>query len=153
VVRGATFRPVIEFDAYALDVGLRPADRAELHAASGPDTYGTIREAVERSAWCATAESRGNLVAMFGVVEGGTLLDPYGIPWMLATTGVKPGMLMAHSPRYIGEMLARFPRLRNYVDARNHASIRYLRRLGFSLNPPEPFGVAGLPFHRFEKTA
>lgn len=52
--------------------------------------------------------------------------------------------------KYLSSLLERYDMLFNYVDARHTASIRWLRRLGFSMEPAAPFGVDGVPFHRFE---
>lgn len=46
-------------------------------------------------------------------------------------------------------LAAPFALLTNYVDARNAVSIRWLRWLGFEIEPAAPFGIHGLPFHRF----
>ena len=39
--------------------------------------------------------------------------------------------------------------LLNFVDNRNIKAQNWLRWLGFTLEEPEPHGVAGLPFRRF----
>jgi len=46
--------------------------------------------------------------------------------------------------------LAGYSHLENWVDARNTKAINWLRWLGFTVHDPVPFGVAGLPFHRFD---
>ena len=49
--------------------------------------------------------------------------------------------------------LARFPVLRNVVDARYAEAIRWLRWLGFRFGEPVNIGVAGLPFLPFQMEA
>lgn len=47
------------------------------------------------------------------------------------------------------EMLQRHQVLVNYVDARNVSAIRWLAWLGFTIDSAVPYGVQGLPFHKF----
>ena len=51
---------------------------------------------------------------------------------------------------YLSEMAQGFDTLENYVDARNEVSKKWLEWLGFEIGEPEPMGVLGLPFHKFE---
>jgi len=60
---------------------------------------------------------------------------------------------LAESRRQVGRMLGHYARLENRVDARNGPAIRYLRWLGFTLEPATPWGAAGLPFHKFSMGA
>jgi hypothetical protein len=60
-----------------------------------------------------------------------------------------PVPVLRYSQRYLALARAPFARLSNYVDARNHISRRWLAWLGFTLEPPAPYGVARLPFHKF----
>ena len=53
---------------------------------------------------------------------------------------------------YVRQMQAAFPTLRNMVDARNEVSIRWLRWLGFTIEPAIRWGAAGMPFHPFWMT-
>jgi len=52
--------------------------------------------------------------------------------------------------KWVRRQSEKFSLLYNYVDARNVKSIKWLRWLGFQLDEPAPYGVRGLPFHRFE---
>ena len=38
----------------------------------------------------------------------------------------------------------------NWVDDRNTCAIRWLKWMGFTIHEPEPYGVANLPFRRFD---
>jgi len=143
-------------DADAIEPWLRPADYDELVAATGPDVLGQLREAVQLSygrlgRMAFTAEHDGEIVALFGFVPKGQLSDT-AFPWMVGTAGLEriPGMLKRLTALYCGVTLAEYPLLVNYVDARNEVSIRWLKSVGFTLLAKERFGVAGLPFHRFE---
>jgi hypothetical protein len=50
-------------------------------------------------------------------------------------------------------MLKAFPHLVNFVHAKNTTSVRWLRRLGFTLHEAVPYGALGEPFHPFELRA
>lgn len=89
-------------------------------------------------------------VCIFGVSR----LSPFsdvGHPWMLATPEVEQHAtaLLRGSVAYVRWMREVFPRLDNYVDARNEKAIGWVRWLGFEVDPPQPFGLDRLPFHRF----
>jgi hypothetical protein len=61
--------------------------------------------------------------------------------------------LLEQGRRWVGEMLSVHPRLENHVDARYEKAQRWLGRLGFTLDEPEPYGAEGLPFRRFTAEA
>ena len=144
-------REVADSDLASLVADLRPLDRAEVEAASGETWADELRSAISISAFVLAAEDDDGLVALFGV-KPVALLGDEGQPWVLGTSrmarhGRSLGLI---SRRYIAEVSQTFPLLANYVDARNTPSIRFLKWLGFAIAPARPFGVAGLPFHRFE---
>lgn len=143
-------------DVDTIEPWLREADRAELIAASGPDVLGQLDEAVKLSRgrlgqMAFAAENDGEIVALFGFVPANALSDT-AYPWLVGTPGLArvPGMLNRLSRSYCSAVLGEYPLLFNYVDARNRTSVAWLKRLGFEIGAPEPFGVEGLPFHRFE---
>lgn len=137
----------------ALVVDMREADIDEVTAATGGRDLGSIvRASVAASVGPRTALIDGEVACIFGVAPLGGMLGRTGAPWMLGTHLLDrhPGALMRHCRRYVADMLALYPRLVNFVDARNVRSIRWLKRLGFTFHPAAPYGEAGLPFHRFE---
>lgn len=140
-------------DIAELIVLMRESDRRELRAAHGDRSpHDIVREAYGLTPQPKTARTDdGHMLALFGVVPVGPILTAVGAPWMLATQRLDryPSKLMSISRDYIAMMHERYPVMINYVDARNNASIRYLKRLGFTIDDPKPFGYAGLPFHRF----
>lgn len=148
---GVEFRAPRDGDVAELLANLRPADQAEVDALIGPGEIakklpGSVKDSI--LAW--TVEADGQVVCMLGLTAA-SLLGDHGFPWMLGTPLVdvhRRGLVRA-APSYIAKMLAIYPTLLNAVDARNTKAIGWLKRVGFTLLPPQPLGVAGLPFHTF----
>lgn len=131
---------------------LRAADRAELEAATGPDMLAILRDAIARSGGRAfTAVAGDEPISLFGFAPFHSLSDT-AAPWMVGTDTLPRygGALNRFGRAYCAAALGEFRRLVNYVDVRNEISVRWLKRLGFTMGPPQPFGVQGLPFMRFE---
>lgn len=123
------------------------------------DTEAILLDGIERSAkTCWTAFLGDKLLMLGGAAPGaqGVLPIVQGVPWMLASETMtrRGGALTAAARRYLALMHARYPLLANYVDARHTASIRWLRRLGFTVaEQAMPAGPYGMPFHSFWKEA
>lgn len=150
-----TIREARPDDADRLLLELRQCDRQEAEAMAGASQVDFVmRYTVGASLAAWTAEQGGELVAMFGVVPI-SIVNGIGCPWLLGTDRMDrlPRAVMENTRAYIPTMLALFPHLINFIDARNQRSIRLLRWLGFQILPAQPFGVRGLPFHRFEMRA
>ena len=150
-MREITIRPVLPGDAEAVVANLRPHDRDECDALLGPGkVLHAVHEGLSKSllAWTGTV---GEEVALVGGLVPLNLLAGQGAPWMVGTPLIDrhPGAFIRLNAPYIARMLAVLPHLINVVDARNVKSIRWLRRAGFTVHPPIPLGVAGLPFHPF----
>lgn len=138
------------YDIVELEERMRARDRDEVEASNG-DVWKALEDSLRMSDDPVTLRDlQGNLVAIFGVAPC-TLLSDTAAPWLLGTNLMQayPKEVLRDARRYIAFARERYPRLVNYVDARNGPSIRWLRRIGFKIDPPAPFGVAGLPFHRF----
>ena len=148
-------RAVQPDDVIDLVVNMRQADLEELAALKVRDFVGAVAHSIEHSAFCYTATSDGKVAAIFGVVPAAGMIDPWGVPWMLGTDLVRKHqrVLMRESRPYIQRMLRAYPHLFNYVHAENHAAKRWLKSVGFSLQPAEPHGPLGAPFHRFDMRA
>lgn len=128
----------------------RRADREELWAAAHLTPFQVVmRAGVFGDAWVGILD--GSPICAFGVVPISASTG-WGAPWMVGTVRLDRharGFLSA-SREVVAELLAHWPRLTNYVDARNTRAIRWLKWLGFAFQPAEPWGADGLPFHRFE---
>lgn len=96
----------------------------------------------------------GEPVCAFGVTPI-SALSGLGAPWMVGSTALDAhfrGFLRGCGP-VVRAMLSQWPRLVNYVDARNLRAVKWLKWLGFIILPPVPYGHDGLPFHPFIKEA
>lgn len=144
-------RPTQPGDADILYDNLRPADRAECEAYGRDDIRASIIASVARSLLCWTGFIDGELAAILGCSPV-SVMGGVGSPWMLGTPALDQHsrILVRATPRYIARMSGAFPHLINFVHAENTTSVRWLRRLGFTIHPAVPFGARGEPFHPFE---
>lgn len=139
-------------DALDLAPRLRRADREEVWASAHLSGESALILSLLLSApglaWAGRID--GEIAALFGVARP-SLLSDEGRPWLLASPLMErhPVPVLRYSQRYLALARAPFTHLCNYVDARNHVSRRWLAWLGFTLEPPEPYGAVGLPFHKF----
>lgn len=133
---------------------MRQADLAEVFA-TGTDPVRALHEGIRRSVHCWVATVDGRPACVFGVAPIGSLLSDTGAPWMLGTDLITQHQraFMRRSPRYIAHMLDAFSHLLNFVHAENEPSVRWLKRMGFTLHEPAPHGPNGALFHRFELRA
>lgn len=142
-------------DVYRLAVDMRSVDRNEVEAGFGSDVnlIDMLFDGVSTSYQPgACVGNDGKLWCLFGVVPIGTQLTNTGLLWLLATTEFDrhPKSFTIQAKNYIEWVRAtRFPVLTNFVDARNRKTIRWLQHLGFTMDITVPYGVSGLPFHRF----
>lgn len=134
---------------------MRQADREEVHAATGSRDYeAALRMSVLASDDTLMATTPdGEPLGLFGVVTV-SLLSNKGSPWMLATDGARlhQRALVRGGRAYSVAMLEQFAHLENHVDARNLRAVAWLRRCGYTVREPVPFGPFRLPFHPFSIT-
>lgn len=148
-----TFRPPRPEDTDALAANLRIEDYNELKASSALPIRDQIQHAVAISLYPGAAlGARGELLCLFGAAPFG-LMGDIASPWLLGTDALPryPQALTKGAQRYLTQIGQQYPRLMNYVDARNTTSIAWLRRIGFEFDEAEPFGPLKMPFHRFHK--
>lgn len=155
------FRDARAEDAAVLAADLREADLQELRAMHGDwaSIEVVLADGIARSSGTCWAAFLGDQMLMLGGAAPGAqgvLSIDQGVPWMLASDAMarRGGALTAAARRYLALMHARYPFLANYVDARHAASIRWLKRLGFTVaDQAMPAGPYGMPFHSFWKEA
>lgn len=93
------------------------------------------------SVWC-----NREPIGMVGTVDYGD----YRLPWAVFTTLIDkhPLPFLRASRAWVRALKGP---LINFVDVRNTMTIHWLRWLGFTIDDPIPYGMAGEPFHRFWK--
>lgn len=129
---------------------MREADRVEVMAACGHSPMEALQEAVSKSQVGSTVLIDGEPVAIMGLAKG-TVLTTVGAPWMLGTDVLfrHPRKMLEWGRTVVAAMLEDVDALVNYVHADNTASIRWLKRLGFSFGKHVAIGVNGEKFARF----
>ena len=130
---------------------VRQADIDEFMAASGQTPAQVLRLglATATQAWAGLAD--GEVACVFGVSPT-SLVCGSGAPWLAGSALIDKHAraFIRLNREFLPEMLAGYRHLENYVDARNTQAIRWLRWLGFTIHDAVPYGVARLPFHRFD---
>lgn len=141
-------RPACMLDAVHIAERMREADRREVMASHGLSPLAAACSSVQASLDPMAALVDGEVMAIFGVAENGNVATP----WLLGADGVEQYhfAFLRLSRGWIKDMRSRYALMRNWVDARNEVSIRWLRWLGFEIQKPEPYGIEGRPFHPFE---
>ncbi len=91
-------------------------------------------------------------VMMFGLGAAANILDPKRSVWLLGTDQIKRIRrdFILQSGQYL-ETLAAGETVYNYVLQGNSASLRWLKMLGFTIMPAEPFGWLQKPYHYVKK--
>jgi hypothetical protein len=135
--------------AHALELApkVRQEDAAEVKASGGYEPLQALELALDASVLSMTLLIDGKVAAMFGVAKA-THEVGVGYPWLLSSAAVKHHQkaFFKLSGPAVEQLLAIFPTLVQYVDARYVAALRWLKRLGFELQPPIIFGVEKRPF-------
>lgn len=157
----AVFALATDAQVMALAHGLRQADRDEMTAAHGLDVEDpVIRLALLRAAaasgdtLAALDEENGAVVALLGCVPV-SMVSGVAAPWLLGTEVCQQYRrdLLVRGRAAVQAWQQEWPTLVNHCDARHSAALRWLRRLGFTLEEPRPWGALGLPFVRFHRCA
>lgn len=136
-----------------LIANMRELDRGELRATSDNPFHEQLDTSLRWSIAPGAAFSpKGELLCLFGAAPVNMLGDT-AVPWLIGTKALSryPRALKEGAAGYLGAIQQQYPRLYNYVDARNLPSIRWLKRMGFEIEAAEPFGYQSLPFHPFHK--
>ncbi|MDD2709803.1 MAG: hypothetical protein PHV34_17610 [Verrucomicrobiae bacterium] len=143
-------------DVLSLKGALRKSDRMEVEACSGQNPSRALEQSWERSemSWAGRAKHNGewSTWGILGVARL-SMCSSTGVPWMLGSDEMNRNLLRIgrSSKYYVDVMLQHYSQLENYIDARQTRSIKWLKWCGFRVEPAHPFGVKGLPFHRFWK--
>ena len=144
-----TVRDVQPGDVEALAETIRETDRREILATSGSLPLDAITRAVEQSdrVWCGVLN--GEVMFVGGVSPAN--LGNRRAPWMIGSQvlDLNPAVFLRYCREKMPLVKEAFPYLENYVDERATDTVRWLKWLGFTVEPPVPYGVLRRPFHRF----
>ena len=124
--------PTSSFHLDELADNMRPADLKEIWCLSKRKTRDTLQMSVDISARVDTCLIDGSVAAVWGIAP----FASFGIPWMLGTPLINahPKVLIAESKRQLRLMLNDYDHLQQWVDIRNKASVRWLKKLGFTFH-------------------
>ncbi|EFM18633.1 hypothetical protein [Pantoea sp. aB] len=129
---------------------VRQADIEEFESGWAMTPEQVLHYGIEKSSFCWAGIADGDVVAIFGVTPA-SILTGNGTPWLVASDRLQKysRAFIRHSKPLLAGILETFPRLENYVDARNIAAKQWLHWMGFQLYDPVPAGPNGMLFHRF----
>jgi len=130
---------------------LRQVDRQEIWASHHETPEDALPRAISRSQMAWTILWDNQPAAMFGVAPA-TALSDVGVIWLLGTPLLEKFStpFLRFSKHKVKEIRRHFSRLVNHVDARNAVSLEWVRWLGFTVHPPEPYGIEMMPFCKIE---
>ena len=139
---------------HALDLGprLREVDLLELRASAGMDGTAALISSAQSSAlgWTFLNPTSGlpQTMAGLGLMDG----EP-GVPWALSAPWDRASLrFFIDVYAIVIKYMHRFaPDMRNYVDARNRAAWRWLKRAGFEFGPAQPWGIEQRDFYAFSR--
>ena len=134
-----TLLPATVDDARELAPLLRAPDRAEVLALGVDPVEGLLTSLRSSQEAFAARAANGGIICMAGVSPA-TLTGPTGVPWLLGSdlVPVYRRAFMVETRAMIAHWLTLYPILRNVVDARYEAAIRWLEWLGFTIGEPVP---------------
>jgi hypothetical protein len=135
-------------DLVSVAARMRISDAMEVAAAAGHTPMQALATAVQTSTVSFTAVIDGNPEGIFGIACRGGLAAEI---WMLGTDDLvkDPALFLAETRRVIDEWSTQFAILHNFVDDENVVAKEWLRRTGFTIAEPRPYGVGQLPFCYF----
>lgn len=130
---------------------MRQADVDEVWAATGMRPLEGLLESLGATSDPRTGLIDGEVACMCGIVSP-SVLSTTGVPWLLSSNKVdSAGLSFAKGCKaYFKGYTRDFDLLVNFVDARHEQAIRWLKWLGFTIHPAEPFGPFSMDFHKIE---
>ncbi len=138
-------------DLAAIAADIRPEDAEEVRLSHGHTPMEALCASVARSKQCCAVFTSNDLpILVFGVGKA-SILATTGRPWLLGTRKMTDHRrrFAALSRGVIQDMRRGVSLLENWVWAGSLVSVRWIASCGFIIEPPEPHGPQGAPFHRF----
>lgn len=130
---------------------MREADTMEVWATWHATPASALETSLSLSSHAWAGLVNGSVVCMWGVAPT-SLMAGEGVAWLLGSDLIdqyRRAFVKAHA-RSLPAVLECYSHVFNHVDARYTKSVEWLRWLGFEIQPPQPFGFQGLPFHRVD---
>lgn len=129
---------------------MRQADIDEIWASNHHTPIESLTQGLEVSDHSVIVMVDGVPCVMLGLVIR-DILSGTGVPWLLGTCNALKYKkhFIKQVPAVIDEMLNICPSLFNYVHVENKVSIKWLKRIGFTLDPPSPYGADNELFYKF----
>lgn len=139
------FRVADKSDSDFVNARLRAADIREIEAL-GANPVGMVWKCVKASDFAWTGFVDGVPVMVFGC--GQSLLASEGDVWALGTDELEkhPREVLLYGKERIAKMLEIFPCLGNHCGAWHAKNLRWLKKLGFTISAPVPYGAKGEMF-------
>lgn len=136
-------------DAEFLNGRLRDEDVREV-LALGANPRNVLSLCASGSEESYTGFLKGEVAMMFGVSV--PLWQEGAMIWALGSDlcNEHPRELLVHGRELAKDFSARYGLIWNYCDARYARSLRWLRKIGFTVSEPVPYGAQGEPFCRLE---
>jgi hypothetical protein len=138
-------------DVNVLAGRLRLADVIEIKAFSGSDPKTALLIGLQNAKECWSGYIDNQIINMFGVSDAPDD-KTIGVPWMLASDRIYENkrLFIRESKFWVQRLIHDYTALVNYVDARNHHAIRWLKWLGFDfVKLYEGLGIEGEDFWKF----
>ena len=129
---------------------MRRQDRRELVGIVGPNIEAETLLCLEASEQAYICKCDGVPLAAFGVVRTSPF-EHVGIIWMLATEEKAKHKIYTGkwTRKGIRAFLQDWDYLYNYIDEGNDDTIKWLKWIGAKVFPAAPYGIYGLPYHKF----
>ena len=133
---------------------IRAEDRLEIGAHHRGSIMGALYRSYKVSTHCWTAMLDDKVMFMFGVSPI-SAVTRVGSPWLIAADGLEKvqRQFIKECRVHLQEIADVYPDLRNHVDVRNDAAIRWLEWMGFEMADPIPYGVNGEMFMPFTRSS
>lgn len=126
---------------------VRPQDMEEIHESGGYVTAEpAVRMSINRAEESYAAYRGSDLLCVFGV----GVHDQVQVMWLIGSTHIDkcPLTFWRCSKLVIAYLREKYPLMMNMVYGKNVQTISWLRRLGFTISPPEKWGTKGALFCR-----
>ncbi len=146
-----SYRPPTSDDIVYIAERMRDADVLEVAASCGRPPLRALAESVEQSSVCAAILLDDVPAGIIGFAYEGGL---GATAWMLGTDVLtsEARKMVVEGRRITDAWTHEVPVLHNFVSVDHTDSIRWLKAIGFTVDPtPRPYGEFGMPHYYFWK--